>query len=323
MLIGASKGSEANKALKIATESLRKLKVEILILEQQANETTGKIMKVEYIGKAFGGWYSNIGNHFTETKLYSDNSPIVIAIRARIYLKSLYIPAVKTHKENILAIENNKALEKKIRLMMSNIGVPFQYSTSDYKTSRSQKKTKTTHNAGFVEDIQQLIKTSDGFGKIKSGFVKRWHDVNAYLKEERNKEKVIQQEKEKKIASENAEKQRAVLTIKYELPYESKWSDILEIILSKDKYLALAHALAMNRNDWNNGYWYAENGLSNFIVKTTENKKINNDIQGCIDNWDNDGRIFRDTEYNYDRIFGMVEESLMKDYYLAYNNCPS
>ncbi len=71
MLIGASKGSEANKALKIATESLRKLKVEILILEHQDNETSGKIMKGEYIGNAFGGCYSHIRKHFTKGRVHS------------------------------------------------------------------------------------------------------------------------------------------------------------------------------------------------------------------------------------------------------------
>jgi len=320
MIISSHKGTEATKALEIAAESLGKLKAEILTLEQKADEVTGKIMPSKYVGNTFGQWYSNIGDHFKNPSLYSNNSPEAITKRARIYLKSLYIPTVKTHKKNIPAIKNNKALETKIRLIMSNIGIATQYVTYEYKTTRSTKKTKLTHNAGFVGDIKRLMKTSDGFENIKTEFIKKWNDINAYLKQERDKEKAIQREKERKTAAENAEKQRATLTIKYELPYESNWSEILETILAKDKYLALAHALMMNRGDWNDGYWYAENGLSHFKAETDEDRKIENDIQDCITNWDGDGRVFRDTKYNYDRIYAMANQILIADYTLTHRN---
>ncbi len=320
MIISSHKGTEATKVLEIAAESLEKLKTEILTLEQKADEATGKIMPVKYVGNTFGQWYSNIGNHFKESSIRSSNSPKAIAKRAQTYLKSLYIPTVKTHKKNIPAIKNNKALEAKIRLIMSNIGIATQYTTYEYKTTRSTKKTKFTHSASFEDDIKRLIKTSDGFKNIKTKFVEKWKDINAYLKQKQDKEKAIQQKKEREIATENAEKQRAALTIKYELPYESNWPEILETILAKDKYLALAHALMMNRNDWNDGYWYAENGLGQFTIETDEDKKIYKNIRDCIDNWDGDSRVFRDTEYNYDIISGMVDQTLIADYTLAYRN---
>ena len=320
MIISAYKGTEATNALKIAIESLEKLKTEILVLEQKADEVTGKIMSVKDVSNTFGKWYSNIGSHFKKSNIYSDNSPKAIAKRAQLYLKSLYIPAVKIHKENIPAIENNKALETKIRLTMLNIGIATKYVTYEHKTTRSTKKTKYTHNAGFIDDIQRLVKTNDGFKDIKTGFVKRWNDINTYLKQEQAKEKEIEIEKERKLATENAEKQRAALTIKYNLPYESYWPKILEIILAKDKYLALAHALMMNRIDWNDGCWYAENGLSKFKTETNEDRKIYKNIRNCIDNWDGDGRVFRDTKYNYDVIFGMADQALIADYNLAYDH---
>jgi hypothetical protein len=95
----------------------------------------------------------------------------------------------------------------------------------------------------------------------------------------------------------------------------SEWL-IRENILKKDKYLALAYYLEKNRNDWNDGCRYAEIGLCMFTVETEEDQKIFDNIQEFIDDWDmdGDGRCFRDCEYNYNVLYGMVkDESLLKD----------
>ena len=100
---------------------------------------------------------------------------------------------------------------------------------------------------------------------------------------------------------------------------ESDKQEILDAILEKNKYLRLAHYLRMNRGDWTDGYDYAETGLSGFVVETEVDSEIEKDITHHINNWDGDGRIFRDCEYNYNVIFGMVEdEQLMKDYNSVY-----
>jgi len=94
--------------------------------------------------------------------------------------------------------------------------------------------------------------------------------------------------------------------------------DLLDVILEKDKYLRLGHYLLKNREDWNDGYSYAENGLNGFIVESDEDGLIAADIQNCIDNWDGDGRCFRDCQYNYDHCFSLVkDEQLYKDYQLV------
>ena len=53
--------------------------------------------------------------------------------------------------------------------------------------------------------------------------------------------------------------------------------DILDVILEKDKYLRLAHYLLKNREDWNDGYSYAESGLNGFDVETETDKLIEDD----------------------------------------------
>ena len=55
-----------------------------------------------------------------------------------------------------------------------------------------------------------------------------------------------------------------------------------------------------------------------FIVESDEDGLIAADIQNCINNWDGDGRTFRDTKYNYDYCFSLVkDEQLYKDYQLV------
>jgi hypothetical protein len=86
-------------------------------------------------------------------------------------------------------------------------------------------------------------------------------------------------------------------------------------IVSKNKYLCLAYWLEQNRNDWNDGYSFAETGLDSFTIETETDELIYKDIQSYMDDWGGDGRVFRDCEWNYGVLYGMVEdEELMKDF---------
>jgi hypothetical protein len=73
--------------------------------------------------------------------------------------------------------------------------------------------------------------------------------------------------------------------------------------------------------DWNEGPHYAECGIRGFKAESDEDNKIVSNINGYIQDWDGDGRIFRDCEWNYDRIFGKVDEKLLSDYNIARGHC--
>lgn len=95
----------------------------------------------------------------------------------------------------------------------------------------------------------------------------------------------------------------------------------LEFILSKNKYLHLAHYLQKNRGDWSDGYSYAETGLENFSIESDTDQKIYDEIKELIDDWDFDGRCFRDCNWNYSVLFGMVDDKdLMTDYEFITSN---
>jgi hypothetical protein len=88
---------------------------------------------------------------------------------------------------------------------------------------------------------------------------------------------------------------------------------LLEAILRKNKYLYLAHYLSLNRGDWNDGYSYADTGLNGFTVETDEDKEIYADVCSYFEDF-SDGRVFRDSVWNYTRLFSMVSTDLMDDY---------
>jgi len=114
-----------------------------------------------------------------------------------------------------------------------------------------------------------------------------------------------------------------LLLAKYDLDLTQDWEDLLDIVINKNKYLYLAYYLEKNRGDWNDGYSYAETGLDNFTIENELDQDIHNDIYSYIENWDGDGRVFRDCNYNYSYLYGIVadlESDLYKDFQVIKEN---
>lgn len=88
-----------------------------------------------------------------------------------------------------------------------------------------------------------------------------------------------------------------------------------------NKYLHLAHWLNRNREDWSDGYSYAEVGINNFKVENEQDREILDSLLALIDeNWDGDGRVFRDTKWNYDALYSLVPEDLRSDFMICREN---
>lgn len=292
-------------------------------------ETTPKPMKLKEFPKksdySVGNWC--IGQYasyaFKNKDYWGGSKDITSSEQLTKRLKDIeevvdkYIKAYEAvYEENKPIIEHNKAIVAKVQLLMQDIGIPNTYSESYFKTSRSRKKTTETKKAGYLHDLDRNIGTSqpsvpskdylmDG---IKSTYAKLLSDIT---------EKERQDEKERK-EKEDLHKV-ALLRAKY-TPEDANSSayTLREAILSKDKYLHLAYWLERNRNDWNDGYDYAETGLSGFEVdpENEDDVAIYSDIRECVDSVDGgyDGRIFRDTVWNYGVLYGMVkDQSLISD----------
>jgi hypothetical protein len=226
-------------------------------------------------------------------------------------LDNLYLLDQTTHQQNRDIRTSNAATHEMIFKILERVGISKSY--YGYKSSRSSQKSEMYYN--FPSEISKQIPTHYSDNKLddtKKEKLKSFNDI--YDREVRKIREVrIQKEKEEKQKREN--KVLALLLAKYDLDLEDEWSDLMDAIIKKNKYLRLGHYLYMNRCDWNDGYSYAKSGLQGFKCESELDNDIYDDIQGYIDNWDGDGRVFRDCKYNYDYLFGLVEDAdLFKDY---------
>lgn len=233
------------------------------------------------------------------------------------HIEKEYEKAKQNEEYNKNAIENNKQILDFIVKTLKQ----FNINTEEYayKTSRSSKKTKMT--TAWYDDICKRIPTGTYCTSLKGKKAEADRNIKKWRADIEREEQQKQREKENK----QKEAERLALLGSLSQKYLNRIStDIYEIIssiLEKNKYLHLAHYLNKNRGDWNDGYHYAEIGLSNFSQipnKSTKDKEIIKNISDVMENNLDfpDGRIFRDCEYNYDVLFNMVEDKdLMKDYY--------
>lgn len=289
-------------------------------LEKKAESNIPSVMKLNKISMpSVANTYA--GNSFKYGSSYYERDPKTIEevdsklsqLLAKAELERAKV--LEGHQANIPAIENNLKVREKITQIMKDIGVPNNYTTSEFKTQRSRTKTSTTHSAGYLGDLQRNVPVSDEKDRmltlIKSAedSFKRTADT---LKANIHKEL---QEAEK---SEKAKKEilaKARMQVKYNFEDDFEWSDVLSVLDNKDKYFMLARAMEDTRNDWNDGYGRVQWAISAFEVVTEEDKEIFEEIHAlAYESEDIDGRVFRDCEFNYSLLYAKVSEELMKDY---------
>lgn len=300
-------------------EAFNFVKNKLELAEKRANDTFPSIQKLNDIKNAP---ITNVGisNAFTFSNYYSSYNKMTSVEQInkkleeyKLMLESNIAAIEETHKTNLAAIENNRLVKEKVAFVMGQIGMPTTYSKIYYKTNRSRTPTTETVRAGWFDDVQRIA-VSDGYeSKIsaaKQAFESLKKKAAQEIEELRKQEQV--KEKEEKAKKEVLAKAR--LQVKYGLTEDSDWDEVLEALDKKDKYFMLARAMNDVRNDWNDGFGRVEWALAKFVVETEEDKEIEADVQSCLDSEEDDGRIFRDTAYNYSVLYAKVDEDLMKDY---------
>lgn len=299
-------------------ETVELLQEDIKLLIEQADDTLPKPIKVEiirmpWIQRAVSSEFKKSG-YYHRGELVSTVEAVNICLEAaNTKLDSEVEQIEELHKTNILAIDNNILIRKKIYIFMAKIGVRETYSTWGYKRSNSSRTTETKHTAGFIKDLDRIIQTNDKYGEVERSASSYKHKLQEYA--EKLKKDIFKEQREKDAEEKSKKKLKVVanLCVKYSAGAEAEDYDIRDIILTKDKYLNLAYWLERNRGDWNEGYSFAQQGLDEFTPKSSEDYDIVKDISSYIEDWGGDGRVFRDCEYNYSVLYGMADEVLVKD----------
>lgn len=228
--------------------------------------------------------------------------------------------SIKSHEENIPKIENNKQIHEYLTNLMIGYGFPKEVSEQIRTSSRWNAKIKTiTKTAGWKQDVDSNIKRDDGFSFVQTRYDSFLKDIEKYKAEflKKEQEEIRKQEAEAKKIKDD--KQKAVLIVKYGLDYEAGWDELLDAILEKDRYLPLAYGMECTRNNWADGFDDAIDAIHSFISVTEDDHDMRESLMDLIEDNDlEDGRIFRDCDYNYGHVYGLVNEEVYKDFEIVH-----
>lgn len=282
-----------------------------------------KIMPVEQCG-AVGKCQASPSGYasYMSSSRWGTPSPESVAQYAMQQLEVARQKDVETHERNLPALEANKAIAARVEAFMAEIGMPRSYTERDTK-SRARYPKSVTVSSGWLSDVARHIKTSDGFEYSTTTYQRMKRDYDAYLIRATQEAEAKRAEQQRKIEAEKearkANVELARIVLRYELPEDSEWRDVLDALCKKDQRINLAIAMMRVRADWNEGPYPVSNAISSFTIETDEDKDIANDILACLHDFE-DGRVFRDTSWGYDRLLASIaDQQLATDAQLAYD----
>jgi len=214
----------------------------------------------------------------------------------------------KVYEENVKIAETNLKLKNTLYGIIQQMNIP----TCSYQpVSSRSSKTELTLSPWYTSLASNFQTSTENFNE------------NAYKKFEEDVwkvfDKVVGEISKKKLEKEKeqalAEKKRredslfSEMVSKYSLKDTVDWREILDVILSKDKHLELADEMLMTRNSFDNGI----DGIESLAAQLSD-ENIKKSVLETCENWDGDGRAFRDCDYSYDYFFGLVDKELLEDY---------
>lgn len=220
----------------------------------------------------------------------------------------------KAHEENLPALAVNKAIHEKMTLVMQQAGIGATFSVREVPKGKRTLQW-VTKSSGWVEDLSREAPISDGYDCVMLYSLKsRAESIESYYK--KLAAKLV--EEEKKAAAEVKAQTKilelAKLQVKYDLPATSDADTILGHLRGLDKYFNLARAMNETRDDWIDGFYKVENALASFVVEKDLDKEIEKEIQELLNSGEEDGRVFRDCQYNYDHLYTLANPVIVQDY---------
>lgn len=290
--------------------SVAALKEEIVRLQKALDDKTGKIQEpVPYpiYQLTNNRFYKDIGKPTYSSWGNNESSPT----RALAEGKKVYEESKLLVENNVAICAQNKIIIDNLIASIANAGLPDRMQLSKVVRGKMKIETVTAawKNLGFS------VKTSDTWPMCESSYRLFVDRCNGWQKEIDDAAAKKEQANAQDKAKIEAETKRIQLCLKYELdPVVADTDDILEKMFKQSKYLMLGHYLQANRNDWSEGPDYAERGMNQFTAENETDEDIIADIQPMIDDWDGDGRCFRDTTWNYGALFNLAPVDLYKDY---------
>lgn len=217
---------------------------------------------------------------------------------------------IALHEANLPALANNKLIADQIIALNEAVGMPKRWSERD-RNSRARYPKTIGHDAGYLMDVVREVKTNDGFTSATESYNALKVRYDQYAESGKAEAEQLQRKREIEqqavIDRRKADMELAGILLRYSLPIESSWADVLEHLRGKDQRIDLAIAMQQTRNDWNDGPYRVRDALSGFKIETDEDKDIAADVASQLYDFE-DGRCFRDCTWNYSRLFASVTD---------------
>lgn len=282
-----------------------------------------KIMPVErcgHVSKCMG----SPSSYMSQLSGYGEKTIARAAAVALQALESARARDVAQHEANIPAMANNKLIAEQIIALNESVGMPKRWTERDHNSRARYPKT-IGHDAGYLSDIAREVKTDDGFAAATDSYNRLKVEYDRYAESGKQEAEQIARRREAEqqavIERRKADMELAALLLRYELPIESSWSDVLEHLRGKDQRIALAVAMRQTRGDWSDGPYRVSAALNGFTIRNDEDKEIATNVASQLYDFD-DGRCFRDCDWNYSRLFASVADAqLAADAQTAASRC--
>ncbi len=280
---------QAKYQLEVIEKATAELRKEVLRLEAALDEQSGVVQQLkpypleEVVRRSYLRGYST--------------PEAARAAAEQAYGKSLSVAA-----ENAAIIDNNKRVAARLVQLIKNAGLPDKVSI---RRPRSRFKTDSVET-DWAQAIRTQIPTGDQWPMLKDGYDQWLRQCDAWR---RDLDAEVAAKKEAEKASRRTianEALRQGLNEKYGTG-DLDLVDLKFNLLDKNKYLRLASFLRRNRGDWSDGCDFARMGLDGFKAESDLDRSIALCIRECCVDFE-DGRVFRDCEWNYDRLFAMAKE---------------
>jgi len=277
--------------------------------------TAPKIMPVTQC-KAVSSCMASPSSYASRLSSYAKPTAKAVAALALRELEAARQKDIETHAANAPALEANAAIVEQVTAMMNAVGMPTKYSERDPK-SRARYPKSITHDAGYLIDLRRHCPTTDGFDWATTTYERLLKDYKAFEergeKEAEEAKRQAEIEANREIERRKADMELAAILLRYQLPIESSWGDVLENLRARDQRLDLAVGMAQTRGDWSEGPYRVRSAFDRFTIHTTEDKAIANDVLSCLEDFE-DGRVFRDTTWSYSRLFAeAADQQLSQD----------
>lgn len=236
---------------------------------------------------------------------------------ARGALVKWYADAQVIAASNKLIADANKLLLDRAVTFLKGIGLPEHVSVRKPRSTYKTVEVRTDWSSAILQHIP-----TNGWGNPEQTYNEQLKAIGDWEK------KLSDAEAQSKRSREADEKVRTGIAVagklceKYGVSIGDATPDVVrDAILERDKYLRLAYWLERNRGDWSDGHDFAETGLRRFEATNATDNEIVKELWELINDWDGDGRVFRDCTWNYTAIGALADADAAKDYHEIVEFC--